>query len=941
MSESLVARSTQQPAPLGLAQAWGLAVRAGRSVLVSRDGEVEPATPAAINKHLAADGLIVTHAPFVWRRMGARPPQRSARLYDLAELYAFAHPARFATPTSRGIAHELGLLAGPTLEDEAALTHRIADRLLADIAALQGDDCSAAAMAAAHMARAGWAFAPEVTERMGVIAGAHARFEPWRGLKEWEEAPPRPEPGARPLAQGEARATLDRLLARALPDHAREARGAQADYAESAASVFAIREREHEPHLLLAEAGTGIGKTLGYLAPSALWARRNDGTVWISTYTKNLQRQIAQTLARVTHREDGAPLKSVVRKGRENYACLLNIQEAAMGLFDGVGTGLVGRWLQHTKDGDMVGGDFPAWLAPLIAGPRAERGADAQSLGLTDRRGECIFGGCAHYKRCFIERVRRRTESAEIVVANHALVLTRAAEDAALPDEMKRRPLTRLVLDEGHHLFDAADSAFSAHLTASEMSEMRRWIRGYEDRARTRRGRTLIDRVSDLMPDDTDAEELLQGVLRAAHALPSDIHRSRGDSALGPGHRLLAAVEAQILARSTKDSETEFGLECDAHPASEEMRTAGAEFSETLKVLEVRLRALARRLDQRLSDEADDLDSSMRGRLESVGRSIMLRAQTISAWRGMLASLETGPAEGFVDWLSLERGPRGGDAGMHRHHLDPTVPLAHHLYRPAHGALVTSATLFDTPIEGEATEARRDRTGTAHLAKPAPSLRFPSPFPYVDSTRFIVVRDVDLRNMDQLASAMRVLFQASGGGALGLFTSIARLRGVYKRIAAPLEGLGLPLYAQHIDDMDTGTLVDIFRFETDSCLLGTDAVRDGIDVPGRSLRLIVLERVPWARPDILHRERLKAFGGRGYEEEIVRRRISQAFGRLIRRESDRGVFVLLGAQTPTRLLAGLPPGIEIIRTGLADAAARIHEFVGNAEGPSRLPAPSP
>ncbi|HXZ68460.1 MAG TPA: ATP-dependent DNA helicase, partial [Alphaproteobacteria bacterium] len=337
MSESLAQRSQQPPAPLGLSQAWGLAFRAGRGVLVSRDGEVEPATLAGINKRLGADGLIVTHAPFVWRRLGARPPQRTSKLYDLAELFAFTHPASFATPTTRGIAHEIALQAGPMLEDEAALTHSIADRLLADIAALKGDDYSGASAAAAHMARAGWAFASEVAGRLGVVPGAHARFEPWRGLKEWEEAPPRPEPGARPLEAGEARTTLDRLLTRALPDHAREARDAQADYAESAAHVFAIREGEGEPHLVLAEAGTGIGKTLGYLAPSALWARRNDGTVWISTYTKNLQRQIAQTLSRIAQPGDTAPLKTVVRKGRENYVCLLNVQEASMGLFDGVG----------------------------------------------------------------------------------------------------------------------------------------------------------------------------------------------------------------------------------------------------------------------------------------------------------------------------------------------------------------------------------------------------------------------------------------------------------------------------------------------------------------------------------------------------------------------------------------------------------------------------
>ena len=70
-----------------------------------------------------------------------------------------------------------------------------------------------------------------------------------------------------------------------------------------------------------------------------------------------------------------------------------------------------------------------------------------------------------------------------------------------------------------------------------------------------------------------------------------------------------------------------------------------------------------------------------------------------------------------------------------------------------------------------------------------------------------------------------------------------------------LEEAGLPLYAQHVDGLDTGTLVDIFRAEEDACLLGTDAVRDGVDVPGRCLRLIVFDRVPWPRPDILHRAR--------------------------------------------------------------------------------------
>ena len=113
-----------------------------------------------------------------------------------------------------------------------------------------------------------------------------------------------------------------------------------------------------------------------------------------------------------------------------------------------------------------------------------------------------------------------------------------------------------------------------------------------------------------------------------------------------------------------------------------------------------------------------------------------------------------------------------------------------------------------------------------------------------------------------MAAAYRELFLAAGGGALGLFTAIGRLRAVHQRIAPALEEAGLPLYAQHVGGMDAATLVDIFRAEEDSCLLGTDAVRDGVDVPGRSLRLIVFDRVPWPRPDILHRARKAAWKAR-------------------------------------------------------------------------------
>jgi ATP-dependent DNA helicase DinG len=259
------------------------------------------------------------------------------------------------------------------------------------------------------------------------------------------------------------------------------------------------------------------------------------------------------------------------------------------------------------------------------------------------------------------------------------------------------------------------------------------------------------------------------------------------------------------------------------------------------------------------------------------------------------------------------------------------VPFAAAIAEAAHGILVTSATLrdageFDTETAWSAAEAR---TGAPHLPSPAIRVTVASPFDYAAQTRAFVVTDVGT-DIGALAGAYRALFEAAGGGALGLFTAIARLRQVHSRIAPALEAAGIPVLAQHVDAMDNATLVDIFRTEINSCLLGTDAMRDGVDVPGNALRLVVFERVPWPRPDILHRERRVHLSGgepKAYDERLARLRLRQAFGRLIRRADDRGVFVLLDRLTPTRLLSAFPDGVVTERLGLAETIRRTAEFL--------------
>ncbi|MEN3952651.1 ATP-dependent DNA helicase [Iodidimonas sp. SYSU 1G8] len=905
----LAAMSSLEPTP-PLPDAPALAVGFRGGVLVTADGEVTPLGLGEAAVQAARGGVLVCHEPAVSARLGAEP---LTRVLDVLDLYAFTRPASFCIPTPGGLAAALGLPApGPALEDQAVALHRAAARLLAQLADPRYPDRPEAQRVAQTMARAGWVWGRYVTAALGApLSGGDAGtgLDVWRRLPQWEDEAPRPPPDDYPVGGAEVQERLTALRGRGAED-----RESQRDYAGVIAAAFAPREIASAPNAVLAEAGTGIGKTLGYIAPSSVWAQRNKGAVWLSTYTKNLQRQLDQELDRLFPDRREKARKVVVRKGRENYLCLLNLEEAVgraqMTPDNLVRLALIVRWARYTRDGDMVGGDLPAWLLQRIGPGRAS--------GLTDRRGECVYSACAHWRTCFIEHSSRKARGADLVIANHALVMIRAALYGSEED----RP-TRYVFDEGHHLFDAADSAFSAHLSGLEAVELRRWVRGPEAGGRKGRARGIEARIGDLLADHPESEKLMREAIRAAAALPAEgwLGRIASGSAQGAAETFLASVRTHVYARAQRPDDP-YTLEAATHTLTDALRADAAALEQALAELAVPMQQLAKVLGARLGDEAEELESSERTRLEAARNGIARRIEgMVQPWRAMLRDLEKGTAEGFVDWFSVERGgQREYDVGLHRHWIDPTKPFSDVVLAPAHGVVVTSATLRDEVAEDDDGWRNAEvRTGFNHLVLPARRSSHASPFDYAAQSRVLVVRDVKRTDAQQVAGAYRALFEASGGGALGLFTAINRLRDVYGRIAAPLAQRGIGLHAQHVDAFDPGTLIDIFRAEANSCLLGTDAVRDGVDVPGEALRLIVFDRVPWPRPSILHRARRDAFGGNRYDDMLTRLKLKQAFGRLIRRAGDRGLFVMLDSAMPSRLLTAFPEGVAVDRVGLADA----------------------
>lgn len=855
--------------------------------------------------------VLLLNAPLVASRLGY--PDLSG--LDLLEAFAFVHPARFCVPTPRGLAEALGL---PVPESDAAVPELLQQAAGALAAMCQSPDWperEGAWSALQSLERLRWPWAQVLKPHIA----KPERAERWlfARLPEWEEAGERPAPRQVELAPEAVQAQLARLTGEGA-----ESREGQRAYAADVAKVFAPRSAPGRPHLALAQAGTGIGKTLGYLAPASLWAGQSGGTVWVSTFTKNLQRQLRAESRRAwpARRPDGTP-PVVVRKGRENYLCLLNLEDALQGGFAGrpaVLAQLVARWGAYTRDGDMVGGDLPGWLGTLFR----KRGIAA----LTDQRGECVYAGCPHYRKCFIERAARDSAQADLVIANHALVMVNAARSGSGGARDPNQRPTRLIFDEGHHVFDAADSTFAATLSGQETIELRRWIIGPEKESRGRR-RGLSARLADLASFDDAGAEAIAAACKAGQLLPSDgwLQRLAENAPFGPLEALLAAVRTATYARDESGGvDAGYGIETEAAGLPGEVIEAASAAAEALASIRVPLIRLGGRLEAILADPPDWLDAQGRARIEGARFALAWRIDLIAAWEALLDRLG-GPADPeFVDWLAVDRSDaREFDVAIHRRWLDPMKPFARVVLEPAHGVLLTSATLTDRIQDDDRWASAIARSGAAHI-EGAPLLSAAeSPFDYASRAEVLIVTDIAKGDLPALAGAYARIIEASGGGVLGLFTAIRRLRSVHGRIADRLARAGLPVYAQHVDPIDTGTLVDIFRDDPRASLIGTDALRDGVDVPGHSLRCVVMEQVPWPRPDILHKARRLAGGGSAYDDRIIRARLAQAFGRLIRSKEDAGHFIVLSPAFPTRLLSAFPQGTPVLRVTLDEALQRL------------------
>jgi ATP-dependent DNA helicase DinG len=659
-----------------------------------------------------------------------------------------------------------------------------------------------------------------------------------------------------------------------------------------------ISDAYNDGGTLLLEAGTGVGKSFAYLVPALAWAKANGERTVVSTNTINLQEQLVgkdlPLLRKALGTDDYQPTFALL-KGWRNYLCLARLNGAVLAqrsllepeklaeLND------IAAWSGHTSDGTLS--DLPVVPSPEVWD---EVSAEPDL---------CPRLKCPHFDKCFLFRARRKAAEADVVVANHHLLAAdlsvRQANDnwqeaAVLP------PYQRLILDEAHHLEDVA----AGHLGVQVGSRsVRRLLARFE-----RNGRGLAP---------TLAQELAASQDLLARA-SLDLLRQRLLPAIAEARRAADQLFERLHARLESVPGGQFRL-TDEFAADEIWQQGLARELDALlgafRMLKDNVETIADRLAQ--AEETD-----RRVQLLQELRAVMRRLD--SASDGLNRTMRPAPGgPPVVRWMERS-GRRGQDVALSAVPLDLAPILKELLFDKVKTTALTSATLAAGGDFGFV----RTRFGLSGENSPVTVEEvFPSPFDYPSQCVFGIPTDFPDPREDEpghTAATLQVvtdLAYAADGGMFVLFTSYAALRRAAEGVRATL-GDRWPILVQGEAPRDQ--LLRRFRETGNAILLGTDSFWEGVDVPGRALRALVLTKLPFKVPSepvtSARLERLAEQGEDGSMNYLLPHaalKLKQGFGRLIRSAQDFGVVVLLDPRVVTKrygplVLDGLPRADKVV-----------------------------
>ena len=647
------------------------------------------------------------------------------------------------------------------------------------------------------------------------------------------------------------------------------------------AIVRAFNSREH----LMIEAGTGVGKSLAYLIPSMLWAAANDTPVVISTATRNLQSQLTNSdipRALAVLGDRAAKFKVALLKGRGNYLCL-----RAVGDFFSAG-----YWTMSKEEQDEMP-HFIKWLTTTPDGDLDQYEGLQRSL-LTCPSEECSGRRCPFYSRCFVYRARKKAAEADLIIANHSLVLAEATGGNAtiLP------AYGRLVLDEAHNLEEIATEYLSYEFSMPALTRLlNRLIR----RGKGKRGRSggILSSVE---------RQLAKGIL-AGSDVGAHVRRLLTDAAslvvrmVDSADEMLSLAESQVLADHTRD--------VIRYRGALDMKDAHARFDDAVAAMVTLLHDLRDTLDDSAPPGEINFCADLATQVGGI-------AESFVAFANETDFVVTGGKDTHVYWAErVKTEKRRRYVRLVAAPLSVADALRKLLYDLKDSVVMSSATLrvgndfkymcrrlgfFDpNQVAGAAADTSRYRCLTAT-----------SPFDYFRQCLVLAPDCLPDPSADAagysaaLAGMMKDLFSATDGRALVLFTSYEMMKSVADLAAVPLADAGIRLLVQG-EGLSRESMTQALKVAGRTVLFGAQSFWEGVDVAGEALSCVVIARLPFAQvgdPVVEARgEKVEREGGSSFRDYLLPEaviRFRQGFGRLIRTKSDHGVVVVTDPRLVTK-----------------------------------------
>ena len=662
-------------------------------------------------------------------------------------------------------------------------------------------------------------------------------------------------------------------LARTIPDF--EPRAGQVQMATAVASTF------ERGGVLLAEAGTGTGKTLAYLVPAILSRER----VLVSTGTKNLQEQIYFKDIPALRDALGVPFTATYMKGRANYLCLHRLDQ----LTDGTGPPVHDVFLPMIRE----------WAATTDTGDRAELVDLPEDLPFWNEvaatADTCLGQECPRYDACFVTKMRQRAAASDLVIVNHHLLCA----DAAVRQNAYGEVIPachRAIVDEAHQLEDIATQYFGYSVSTWRLEEFARDVE-----------RTLT---------------AIAGDDRRAHGdLTKSIEKLR-DYARAFFNELTFAVRASSRARGEERIRVSADMLQPALEAASDL-TGALDIIRGVLAEIVRLKADTTDEDDNEHDDANvrsvRLQPDRGGRLQR--DDIEALARRAGELRDELRMLLRADDPEYVYFVEL----RGRGVFLRASPIDVSAIVRELLLDKMQATVLTSATLS---VDGTF-EYIRDRLGI----RDADEVRLASEFDYgTQAILYLPPRMPEPRSDNFAAAAGREvteILKRTQGRAFVLFTSYASMRAVQ---AIAEMALDYPILSQ--GTAPRSQLLRQFRETPHAVLFATSSFWQGVDVVGDALSCVIVDKLPFASPgDPITAARIDAIRARGgdpfgeYQVPLAVLTLQQGLGRLIRHRRDRGVLAVLDPRIRTkgygrRFIASLPPAPVV------HDLARVEAFFG-------------